>query len=117
MPNPFEKYLKPEDRLHIAVCNYLAHQYPGCSIHHSPNEGKRTLYQQWLIRMLRVSPGFPDLLLIYKYKMIIIELKAGKNKATPGQKSWIDLLKASGVPSAICTGFDETKDFIDSQFS
>jgi hypothetical protein len=112
----FFQFLKPEDHLHIAVCRYITAEYSGIKIHHSPNEGKRTPFQRWLISMLRVSSGFPDLLLIYKNKMIIVELKTDTGTATASQKEWITLLKESGVPSAICKGFDKTKLFIDDQF-
>lgn len=49
--------------------------------------------------------------------MIIVELKTDTGTATVSQKEWITLLKESGVPSAICKGFDKTKLFIDDQFA
>jgi len=113
MRNSIEKYLGPEDRLQIAVCQYLRLQYKQIIIHHSPNEGKRGHVQQYKIKHMGVSSGFPDLLIIYKKKIIAVELKAGKNKATKNQLEWIDILVSIGIPAKVCTGFDETKAFVD----
>src|SRR5882757_6319460 len=112
MRNPIEKYLGPEDHLHIQICKYVLFTYQGCRIHHSPNEGKRTWVQQYRIKHLGVSPGFVDLLLFYKGKIIAPELKVGKNKATKNQQDWIALLNFYKIPSKVCTGFDDTKNFI-----
>lgn len=110
-----EKYLGPEDRLQISVCTYIRLQYKGARVHHSPNEGKRGYVEQYKIRNMGVSSGFPDLLIFYNGKTIVIELKAGKNKATDSQKDWLEFLASIGIPAAVCTGFDEAKTFIDKQ--
>lgn len=111
-----DKYLGPEDHLHIGVCTYLRHQYSGCTIHHSPNEGKRGPVSRYKITHMGVSAGFPDLLVIYRGKVIAIELKAGKNKPTEAQLDWLLLLNAIGITAQCCTGFESAKEFIDQQF-
>ena len=112
--NPFSRRLRPEDRLHASVCDYILFKYKGAVIHHSPNEGKRSAFERYLMTVLHVSSGFPDLLVFYQGKMIAIELKAGKNKMSPNQQKWIALLSAY-FPSGCCTGFDEASRFIDAE--
>lgn len=113
--NPFSRRLRPEDRLHASVCTYILFKYPGAVIHHSPNEGKRTKFEQYMIKVLHVSSGWPDLIVIYKHKMIAIELKEGKNKPTANQERWLALL-GKFMPVSCCVGFDEASKFIDGEF-
>lgn len=114
--NPFDKYLGAEDKVQIAVIKYLNLQYPHALVHHSPNEGKRSKFEQYKAKAMNVSSGFPDLLIVYKGRSLALELKAGKNKATDNQKKWIDGLKRNGYCTAIATGFDEAKTAIDETF-
>lgn len=113
--NPFARRLRPEDRLHSSVCDYILFKYPGAVIHHSPNEGKRSAFERYLMKVLHVSSGFPDLLVFYNGKVIALELKAGKNKTTPNQVRWLNLLNQY-FPAACCVGFDEATHFIDVNF-
>lgn len=113
--NPFSRRLRPEDRLHANVCDYILFKYPGAVIHHSPNEGKRSAFERYLMKVLHVSSGFPDLLVFYKGVVIAVELKEGKNTMTVNQKRWIALL-SQYFPAACCTGFDAATRFIDSHF-
>jgi len=113
--NPFSRRLRPEDKLHASVCDYILWTYPGAVIHHSPNEGKRTAFERYLMKVLRVSSGFPDLLIFYHGQMIAIELKTGKNSMTVNQQRWIAMLNEY-FPASCCTGFDEATAFIDEYF-
>lgn len=113
--NPFSRRLRPEDRLHSSVCDYILFKYKGAVIHHSPNEGKRSAFECYLIKVLHVSSGFPDLLVFFNERIIAIELKAGKNTMTPNQRNWIALLNQY-FPARCCWGFDEATKFIDEQF-
>lgn len=113
---PFHRRLRPEDILHTNVCKYILLKYPGAVIHHSPNEGKRSAFERYMLKVLHVSSGFPDLLIVYKNKMIALELKEGKNKLTVKQANWIWLL-SSFMPATCCVGFDEAMRFIDQEFS
>lgn len=116
--NPFDKYLKPEDVLQINVCKYVRYAYPFAVIHHSPNEGKRSKFERYLIGLLGVNPGFPDLIILDDDKRILfLELKAKKgNKVQSSQKWWNSTLLKFGFNSEICFGFDEAKEVIDDFF-
>lgn len=50
--NPYEKFLSIEDRLHHAIIQYLRLQYPKIIFFHSPNEGKRTKFEQFKLSYL-----------------------------------------------------------------
>jgi hypothetical protein len=114
--NPYFKFLSKEDHLQIQVCNYLRLQYHGIAIHHSPNAGKRSRFEQYKMKVLGCSAGYPDLTLCYGGLTITIELKVEKNKATTFQKGWIETLNDNNVPSSVCTGFDQAKEFADKYF-
>lgn len=113
--NPFSRRLRPEDRLHASVCQYVLFKYLGAVIHHSPNEGKRSAFERYMMTVLHVSSGWPDLIVIWKNKMIAIELKEGKNKMTANQERWLTILSRF-MPARCCVGFDEATRFIDSEF-
>lgn len=62
-----------------------------------------------------VSPGFPDFLIIVNNRLIAVELKRIKgSNISPEQREWIESLNACAVPSAICKGYDEAVQFIES---
>lgn len=113
--NPFSRRLRPEDKLHANVCQYILFKYPGAVIHHSPNEGKRSAFECYMLKVLHVSSGWPDLIVVYRSKIIAIELKEGKNKMTQNQRRWLEIL-AEFMPAACCVGFDEAARFVDSEF-
>ena len=43
----------------------------------------------------RSPPGFPDLVMVKKGRIIFAELKVGKNKVGKAQQEWVDLLKVN----------------------
>ena len=115
--NAYSKYLGPEDLLQIEVCNYIKWKYRGAVIHHSPNRGKRTPFEQYKLKALHTSAGFPDLFIVHKGKAFCIELKAKGGKATELQRIWIETLNRNGIPARVCVGYDESVAFIDEQLS
>lgn len=63
-----------------------------------------------------VSNGVPDLLIFepcgsaelpFGFNGLAIELKAGKNKATPDQLQWIEGLRRCGWRAEVCCGIDD----------
>jgi hypothetical protein len=69
-----------------------------------------------MLTVLHVSSGWPDLIVVYKNKIIALELKAGKNKPTDNQRKWLTIL-AQFMPTACIWGFDEAIKFIDGEFA
>jgi len=82
---------------------------------HIANE---TFTKSWSVKnknkRMGVRRGFPDYaIVIKKGKVIFIEMKWGKNKATEEQKEWLELL-----PNAyLCYGFNEAQKVIEEALS
>lgn len=111
--NPFDRYLKPENCLQISVCRYIALQYPKAAVHHSPMEGKRTKFEQYLLKRMGSKSGFPDLFIMCNKSVLVLELKIGRNKPTDNQKWWLDAFAENGISSHVCYTFDDAKEIID----
>ncbi len=119
--NPFDRFLKDEDLLQIAVTQYIQYQYNGAVIYHAPNEGKRSPFERYLMKKMGVKKGFLDLFILYKKKLIFLELKTEKRRKEKGavtdeQQAWIDILNYSDIPAKATFGFDESIAFVDLHF-
>ncbi len=132
--NPFDKHLGLEDKLHIACFKYVALQYPKLLIHHSPNEGKRTPFEQYKIKQMGVKKGFPDFICLNSftviktfepelkdYKGLVVEFKAqykagNINPTTKEQKQWLKSLEEEGYCCKVITSFDEFRILIDQAY-
>lgn len=118
MPNPFDKYLGPEDKVHIAVTEYVQLQYPKAVFYHAPQEGKRTRFEQYKMKKLGAKSGFPDLLILHKGVRLALELKKDKGEnPTDNQMEWLKALRENGFTAACAKGFDEAKKIIDGAFN
>lgn len=49
----------------------------------------------------RCEPGFPDLWILGFGKLIVLELKVGKNIPTSEQAKWLEELQAAGVDARL----------------
>lgn len=51
-------------------------------------------WQGWLTyhtqRSQRSEPGFPDLMLLRRSRLVAVELKSQRGKVTPAQQEWLD---------------------------
>lgn len=78
---------------------------------HTPNEGRRTLWQGAALKAQGLRAGYPDYTLYIAkngYHGLMIELKRKKGGVTSDkQKYWIDLLNRNGYLAIICRGADE----------
>ncbi|KKN70239.1 hypothetical protein LCGC14_0432640 [marine sediment metagenome] len=85
---------------------------------HVANERKCTPSQGYRLKRKGVKPGVLDNIItkspnIYtaddklKYKGVAIELKIGKNKLTPEQQKWFDILTEDGFLCFVCYSIDE----------
>ena len=97
-------------------------------VHHSGNEigGSTSAMKARAVKMKKMgtSKGFPDLLVFIPvygttgdvdcYQMCAIEMKRKKGSTTSKeQKEWLEVLRASGVVSAVCKGADEAINFVE----
>ena len=98
----------------ISYC-YLR-SYP---VFHIPNGGSRNKMEAANLKRQGVKAGVPDLMFpvpLRGFHGLFIEMKAGKNKTTPNQDAWLDLLTKNGYCVRVCYGFDEARTLIDWYF-
>ena len=83
---------------------------------HVANENGGNKYQAFRNKRLGLSPGVPDMLIVYPDKLLFLELKRAKGgKVSLEQADWITSLSMVGKPvyARIGHGFDEAKAIID----
>jgi thiol:disulfide interchange protein len=51
----------------------------------------------------RSVAGFPDLVLLRGPRVVVAELKVGRNRPTPAQVEWLESWRAAGVPAYLWT--------------
>jgi hypothetical protein len=114
--------MKPEDRLQIAVMDYLRLQYPNVLAIHVANERATSPMSGALLKRKGVTAGVPDVLVfkeqvssqgILLWNGLAIELKVGKNKPTPKQRDMIERFLGAGWAVYVCYSFEEAKNIID----
>lgn len=84
-----------------------------------PNGGKRNKKEAYFMKLSGTKAGVPDLMFPvaqHGYHGLFIEMKAGRNKTTPNQDEWLDLLAKNGYCVRVCYGFDEARSIIDWYF-
>jgi len=109
--NGFIKFLLKEDIVQHDFLKYSALQYPWLKYHHSPLEGRRTPFEQFLFKYLGSDAGFVDV--IFPELLLAIEIKIKPNKPTPAQQEWLDYFKKIGWQAEVCWSFDEAKEVLD----
>lgn len=109
-PNPFEKFLGPEDHLHHQVIRLLQVQYPKIKFHHSPLEGKRSPFEQFKLKYLGTDSGFPDLIIpVWK---LAIELKSKNGKLSVNQETWLDYFDSIGWDTIVANNFADVERYL-----
>lgn len=90
------------DNVHALPCLSL--------MYHVPNEGKRA--NGAVLRAMGLKSGVPDVCLpvaSHNYHGLYLEMKYGRNRATPEQEAFMAELRQQGYKTAICYGADEAK--------
>lgn len=93
--------------------------YRNILVFHIPNGGSRNRIEAANLKRQGVKAGVPDLFFPVARKGkhgMFIEMKAGKNKTTPLQREWLDVLAINGYVAKVCNGFDEAVKVIDWYF-
>ncbi len=103
--NPFFKFLGPEDHLQHQVIIWLKYQHPTLRYHHSPDAGKRSIFERFKYNYLGSDGGFPDL--IFPSILLAIELKVKPNGTTATQKEWLNYLEKNGWTALVCFKYEE----------
>jgi VRR-NUC domain. len=116
MRNWYKNFLSKEQLLHSSVCDYLDYKYPHIFYFHPHNEGKRSNYERFLIKVMRLRPGLPDLFVPIPRKGITgmaLEFKIKPNKLTKNQIEIINVLNSYNWNVNICYSFEQAKLYID----
>lgn len=115
--NVFERFIKGEMRTHMDVVEYLNYKYPHVMYHHSPNEGKRTPFEQFILSRSGVSKGYPDFILYSNDLAIALELKHERNMPTPSQVKWLQYFNEHHWGGYVAWTFDAAIKIIDSFYN
>lgn len=95
---------RPEDALQESVVDLLTryHSMGQLRFYTVPNEGKRKPKTAAQLKRRGMSPGVPDLVLLFPGgRSAYWELKAGKNKPSENQAEWLNWLGTHGFETAI----------------
>lgn len=110
---PRRKPSHPESELQRACVRWFRMQYPQHLLFHIPNGGKRGAREAAMFKAEGVVAGIPDLFLAegrHGFHGLFIEMKAGRNTATPAQKEMMVRLWRAGYLCVVCRSFDEFRD-------
>jgi hypothetical protein len=113
--NPFLKFMGPEDHLQHQVITWMKFQYPKIKYHHSPNEGKRSKFEQFKYVFLGSDSGFLDLL--FPSLSLVIELKVKPNGPTKAQLEWLGFFKSIQWRAEVCYSFESSKKVIEEEIA
>ena len=108
-----------EEREQAALFQWVAYnadRHPALRwLFHCPNGGHRIKAVAAKLKALGVRRGVPDLWLPVPrgdFHGLVIELKAGRNKATPEQDDWLRGLGALGYKTTVATGWEQARDAV-----
>lgn len=106
-----------EEDLQIKCVKWFSLQYNKLALllHHSPNGGKRTLFEAKRFKEMGTRKGFPDLGLFFpnaKYHGLFIEMKSKKGVQRASQKQMQSLLEMAGYRYEIVRTFEGFVDCI-----
>ena len=90
------------NNMHVLPCLSL--------MYHVPNEGKRT--NGAVLKAMGLKSGVPDVCLpvaSHNFHGLYLEMKYGRNKATPEQEAFMAGLRQQGYKTAVCHGAEEAK--------
>ena len=129
MGKSFKDWLTEEDRLQASVNKYIALKGGDVLFFHTPNEGKRTKFEQFKAKFMGLKKGVPDIVILEprdEYSGLLIELKKegtvvwNKNgtvrKNLIDQEAFLSKAREKGYMAEFAVGFDQAKDIIDNYF-
>jgi hypothetical protein len=90
---------------------YKAGQWPELAfMFHIPNGGLRNKATAARLKATGVKAGVPDIFLPVtrgQYAGLFVEMKYGKNKPSPEQQRYMDMLEREGYAVAVCYGCEQ----------
>lgn len=116
--NPYEQFLGPEDRMAKALKEWLNYQYPKLLWWHTPNEGKRSRFEQYKAKALGIKAGVSDIIMpsprmAMRYNGLALELKVKPNKCTDSQVAFLDDMEKLGWMCRVAYTFEQAQEIIE----
>lgn len=111
--NPYERYLSKEQVMQAETARLLALRFPNLFWWHTPNEGKRTPYEQYLFKQMGGLKGVSDFVVLEESnfsKGLMIEIKWGKNPCTIEQVDFLIRSAKKGFMAAVV--WDDARDVL-----
>jgi hypothetical protein len=104
---------RPEEALQRTVASYLDLALPRDAVwFHPPNGGARSKAEAGIFKAMGVKRGVPDLIIIYRGRVVAIELKAPGGTRSPAQKLMHAQLSAAGALVYTATSIEEVESFL-----
>lgn len=112
---PSGAYIGKEWQFQIAAIDLIKHLWPGCTLIHVENEGKRSPQAGAISKKMGLTAGVPDILIFNKnshFNGLGIELKVWPNKTTPAQLDFMKELEGCGWLCEVAYGLDEVQKIV-----
>lgn len=101
-----------EETLQERCVDWFDRHYPELRLllHHSPNEGRRSIVEGAHLKASGMRTGFPDLVLLIpsgEWAWLAMEFKSKCGRMTEAQKKYADYLPKHGVKHRVVRTFDD----------
>lgn len=101
---------RPEQKLQIAVCEYLSYALPQDGFFFAvPNGGYRTPAEAGIMKAMGQKPGVPDIIIAYRGWIYGIEAKSAKGTISAAQGLTHVAMARAGVNIATCRSIEEVE--------
>ena len=105
--------IRREQELQKTVARYLDLALPKDAVFfHCPNGGARSKAEAGIFKAMGVKAGVPDIFIIYRGRVVAIELKSEKGRLTPAQKDMHSRLALAGALVYTATRLEEIEGFL-----
>ena len=102
-----------EDRLQITVADYLDRCLPNDAVYFAiPNGGSRNKIESAKLKRMGTRPGIPDLCIVWRARVIFIELKTPKGRTSPAQEAMLSALTMAGAVVNVCRSLEDVQGFL-----
>ena len=98
-----------EDRIQIAILDYLEAVAPHVLFFAVPNEGRRSYTAAARHKLLGMVAGVPDLVLVHEGRALFFEVKAPDGRLRPAQKLFLERAHAAGAKAAVVRSIDDVR--------
>lgn len=110
------RHNRPEDALHIAVAEFLGIErnlaLPNDAVWTTMPAGGGGKVRGAQLKAKGLKPGWPDILIVYRGRLICIELKSLKGQRSPAQKLIHAQLSQAGALVYTAKSIEEVEGFL-----